>query len=192
MTNLIRTTTDLALHIAGKYAFPGSVIVDATCGNGHDTLALAATNPSKLYAFDIQPSAVDTTKKALIDGGYGDLLKDGTVSIICDSHVNMHRYVNEPVNLIVFNLGYLPGGDKTITTNAVATGAAVSASLDLLSKDGLLCITMYSGHPQGAEEKETLLSWSESLDSRKYHAAFISFINQHNNPPEVLLVTKKL
>lgn len=192
MSNIIRKTTELAMYITSTYAFPGCVIIDATCGNGHDTLALAGTKPSKLYGFDIQQMAVDATKERLASEGYAPKLDDGTISIICDSHSNMSQYVKEPAHVIVFNLGYLPGGDKTIPTHKNDTLAAVESSLSLLAKDGVLAITMYSGHPEGLEEKNMLMQMAEALDPKVYHAAYINFINQKNSPPEILMITKKI
>jgi len=191
MSNLLTKTTELAMYIASSYAFPGCVIVDATCGNGHDTLALAASGPSKLYAFDIQQQAVDNTAALLRAEGYGSLLENGTISIICDSHSNMYDHVTGHVDLVVFNLGYLPGGDKTITTSVTETMTAIKSSLDLLNKGGLLCITMYSGHKEGSVEKEQLMDLAKTLDPKTYHAAYVNFINQHNAPPEILLITRK-
>lgn len=191
MSNLIRKTTELAMHIVSGYTFPGSIIIDATCGNGHDTLALAAAAPAKLYAFDIQRQAVEATRQRLIDKGFADSLISGAFSIICDSHSRMSEYVKEKANVIVFNLGYLPGGDKSLVTECIDTIEAVKASLDLLAKDGLVCITMYSGHEEGLKERDMLLTLSNKLDPKVYHAAYVSFPNQQNSPPEILLITKK-
>ena len=191
MANIIRKTTDLAMLLASQYAFEGSIIIDATCGNGHDTLTLAKTKPSKLYGFDIQQNAVVATKSLLSNEGFESDIKNGTISIICDSHSNMHQYISDQVNVIMFNLGYLPGGDKSIVTESSQTIDAINTSLDLLAVDGVLCITMYSGHDEGKREKEMLLKLGEDLDSRIYHTAYINFLNQQNNPPEILLITRK-
>lgn len=191
MSNIIRKTTDLAMHIITSYAFKESVIIDATCGNGHDTLALAKSEPAKLYAFDIQQDAVDATRNLLISEGYKELLENGTINIICDTHANMPAHVSEPADVIVFNLGYLPGSDKNNTTKVSSTLNAVEDALDMLALNGLLCITMYSGHEEGLNEKNELLSMGSRLDSKIYHVAYTSFINQHNAPPEILMITKK-
>ena len=191
MSNLITKTTELAMYIASAYTFPGCVIIDATCGNGHDTLALASAGPSKLYGFDIQKQAVENTLSLLRSEGYDNKLENGTISIICDSHSNMPSHVTIPVDLIVFNLGYLPGGDKTVTTSISETKKAIINSLELLNKNGLLCITMYSGHEEGFAEKEMLIQMAEALDPKVYHAAYVNFVNQHNAPPEILLITRK-
>lgn len=224
MGNIIKSTTDLALHIAREYIRPGGVIVDATCGNGHDTLALAEAARSiaeaareisatgaansdicsdstiKLFAFDIQQDAINATGRLLMSEGFINELSDGSIRLICDSHAKMDQYLtagtgaNQPASadLIVFNLGYLPGGDKTITTKADSTVAAIRTGLSLLARDGALCITMYSGHPEGAKEKAQLLDYARNLDSREFHVSYISMVNQINNPPEILIISRKL
>lgn len=189
--NLIQTTTEFAMFIASGYIGESNVLIDATCGNGHDTLRLAQFSPSKLYAFDRQPDAVSATRDRLIAEGFESQLDDGTISLICDSHEYMTEYVEEPANVIVFNLGYLPGGDKNFVTTSASTISAVISSLQLLAQNGLLCITMYSGHPEGYEEKEALLMFAMDLDPSLYHVSYISMANQPNFPPEILLVTKK-
>jgi len=189
--NLIQTTTEFAMFIASGYVTEGNVLIDATCGNGNDTLRLANFSPSKLYAFDRQPNAVSNTRDLLISEGFEEKLDDGTISLICDSHEYMAEYVEEPANVIIFNLGYLPGGDKNFVTTSSSTISAVITSLQLLAHNGLLCITMYSGHPEGYEEKEALLMFAMELDASLYHVSYINMANQPNFPPEILLITKK-
>lgn len=191
MPNLIQTTTEFAMYIASWYIPLGAVLIDATCGNGHDTLRLAKALPSKLYAFDIQPKAISATKSRLICEGFGKKLDDGTIRLICDSHERMASYITGKADAIVFNLGYLPGGDKNLTTAASSTISAAASAMNLLKDDGLTCITMYSGHPAGYEEKEELLLFAKNLDPRLYHTAHISMSNQPGFPPEILLITKK-
>jgi len=191
MSNIIRTTTELALHTASAYIRPGAVLIDATCGNGHDTLRLAQHQPAALYAFDMQQAAVNSTRQLLVSEGFEDSLADGTIKLICSSHEYMSSYVTEKADLIIFNLGYLPGGDKTVTTNTSSTMTAVSQALEMLAPDGLVCITMYSGHDEGKTEKEALLTFARELDSSRYHSAYVSMINQKNSPPELLLITRK-
>ena len=196
MDNLIRRTTDLAMYMVRAYVKPGDTVIDATCGNGQDTLALAKLEPGKLYAFDVQPGAVSNTRKFLEENGYGRSLLDGRFTVEQLPHEELARYfstscMQTQVKAIVFNLGYLPGGDKTLTTKTCSTLTAVRAAMDLLSKDGLICITMYSGHPEGREEKQALLAFAQNLDSRLWHTAYISMPNQENDPPEILLITRK-
>lgn len=177
----------MALLFLAQYLHPGETAVDATCGNGHDTMALAKLGAGTIYAFDIQREAIQHTKDALIAQ---DLYSDH-IHLILDGHENMAHYVREKVQVVIFNLGYLPSASKEIITRTQTTLKAVSQALSLLKKDGLLCITMYSGHPGGQEEKEALLSFAQSLDTSLYHTAYINMPNQRNHPPELLLITLK-
>lgn len=187
MSNIIRSTTQTALLFISQYLHPGDTAIDATCGNGHDTAALAKMGAGKIYAFDVQEAAINSTRETLIKE---DCSLDN-VHLILDSHANMCNYIKEKVQVIVFNLGYLPTADKTVTTNHSSTLTAVTEAMKLLKKDGLICITMYSGHPGGREEKEALLSFAEQLDSRTWHTAYINLKNQRKDPPEILLITLK-
>ena len=73
------------------------------------------------------------------------------------------------IDLIAYNLGYLPGGDKEITTKAESTIKSCENALRTLSPSGLLSITVYPAHPQGAVESKKLFEWLESLPPEKYH-----------------------
>lgn len=211
MDNLITKTTELALHLVQPYieSAPAPVFaIDATCGNGHDTLALAKMlfgttagvvqhTPARLLAIDIQPEAIAQTEALLCEAGFSGEVADGRISLICGSHADIHDHIyshlpsGAKAAAIIFNLGYLPGGDKTITTTAETTIEAAEAALGALQKGGILSITMYSGHDAGAKEKEALMAFATELDSHAFHVAYISMPNQRNNPPEILLITKK-
>lgn len=187
MSNIIRSTTQTALLFISQYLRDGDTAVDATCGNGHDTLALAKMGAGKIYAFDVQETAIINTERLLKK----ENIPLDDVHLILDSHAGMCNYIKEKVQVVVFNLGYLPSADKSVITNTDSTIAAVKEAMKLLKKDGLICISMYSGHPGGQEEKQTLLDFAESLDDRTWHTAYINMRNQRNNPPEILLITLK-
>lgn len=187
MKNILRSTTQTALLFVSQYMHPGDTAVDATCGNGHDTLALAKMGAGKIYGFDIQEAAIRSTKELLDKEG----LYSEKIHLIRDGHENMRNHIKETVQVVLFNLGYLPSAKKEITTRKETTLAAIEAALSLLKKDGLLCITMYSGHPGGQEEKQAVLDFAASLDQSCYHAAYINMYNQRNHPPEILLITLK-
>lgn len=187
MKNILRSTTQTALLFLSQYLHPGDTAVDATCGNGHDTLALAKMGAGKIYGFDIQENAIRNTKELLVrEGFFSD-----KIHLIQDGHENMTHHIKEKVRVIVFNLGYLPSSSKEIITKKETTLTAVKEALTLLEKDGLVCITMYSGHPGGMEEKKALLQLASSLDEKLFHTAYINMCNQRNNPPEILLITLK-
>ena len=202
MGNIIRQTTELALHLVRPYVTPDSAVIDATCGNGHDTLALAEMGPAQLYAFDIQEQAVRATTELLQCRGYSKSIADGRITVCCQAHEQMGTVVprgdgpdpgdgGAPVRAVIFNLGYLPGGNKERTTCADSTLAALRAAMELLATDGVICITMYSGHPEGKREKAALLEFASALDAGKWHTAYVSMPNQKHDPPEILLITRK-
>ncbi len=213
--NLITKTTALALYMVKPYlaAYHPFLVIDATCGNGHDMTALAqmlfcdpedcGRKPGTLLiGIDIQETAVRTAHRTLEEAGFEDRISDGSIRLVCGSHEDLAGILGStgirpeespalPVRAVLFNLGYLPGGDKKITTLQESTLHAVQSALGLLEAGGLICITMYSGHENGAKEKEALLSWAEDLDSRRYHTVYLSMPNQKKSPPEILLITKK-
>lgn len=191
MTDLIRTATDLASHMAIQYMMPGDIAIDATCGNGNDTVKLASAMPEKLYAFDIQPAAIENTRNLLISCGFASLLQNDTIRLICDSHENLGSYVKERVGAVMFNLGYMPGQDKSVTTQSVSTLKALTSALELLRIGGIICITMYSGHTEGLKEKKDILEWASGLDNKIFHSSYVSMINQKNSPPEIVFITRK-
>ncbi len=179
------------MHIVRAYVEPGDTVVDATCGNGNDTLALASMKPARLYAFDVQEAAVRATTALLEANDYSKSIREGNIIVKQLAHEELVEFVPIPVKAILFNLGYLAGGDKTITTKDETTLTAVQGAMELLQPDGLICITMYSGHDEGKREKESLLDFAEGLDAATWHTAFISMPNQKHNPPEILLITRK-
>ena len=192
MKNLIIRPTELSLKILSEYISEGDAVIDATAGNGHDTLVLARLvgKTGKVYAFDNQETAIMNTKLLLVSEGFFD-----ECELIFGSHHLMKDYIPEKdrgkISAVVFNLGYLPNGDKEKTTLQETTLAAVKQALELIKTDGIVAVTMYGGHPEGAEEKERLLRLAGNLPQKEYHSAYVSLINQRNQPPELLFITKK-
>ncbi len=132
---------------------PGSLVVDATAGNGSDTLFLAEQvgEAGKVYAMDIQASAIEMTRSRLQSA-----FMLGRVNLICADHsdiFNTFAYsIKGSIDLICFNLGYLPGGDHDITTRPASTIPALLDSLKLLHPRGALSVMAYRGHPGAAVE----------------------------------------
>ena len=118
------------------------VAVDATSGNGYDTLYLAQ-RAKKVIAFDIQPQAIEITRHRVRE--YTN------VTLILDSHANLAQHV-QSMDLIVFNLGYLPHGDPAIITHTASTLEALKAAIPLLKDRGHVIMTGYRAHPGGLDE----------------------------------------
>jgi len=172
-----------------KYADKKGIFVDATAGNGKDTKFIAeyADKDSRIIAFDIQKEAVENTEKLLNAAGLEDKVK-----VIEDSHANIDNYVSEKeISAVLYNLGYLPGGDKEITTKAESTVKALKKNLVFLKKYGIIILVIYTGHSGGREEAEAVLEFAESLDYKKYNVLHYEFVNQQKKPPEVLAIIKR-
>ncbi|MEL6300837.1 MAG: class I SAM-dependent methyltransferase [Pseudomonadota bacterium] len=152
--------TQIAHQIVRQHIPEGGIAVDATAGNGYDTsfLARCVGETGHVYAFDIQRRAIAATEHRLASRQLLD-----RVSLICDSHVNLPLQIDEAahgrVNAIVFNLGYLPGGDKTLTTKAETTLTAIASAIGLLSDNGVLSLMAYRGHAGGISEFSAVSNW---------------------------------
>ena len=171
----------LSLHkqILSAHIKDGDTAVDFTMGNGHDTLFLAQAvgENGRVYAFDIQEQALIHTKERLEQNGVS-----GRVQLLPVSHHLAAQYVKEQFSAGVFNLGYLPGGDKALTTRCETTRLAVLSALDLLKSGGILLIAVYPGHAEGEREGRMLCEILEKLDRKKYCAAVLKIINSADSP----------
>ncbi|MCF7971533.1 MAG: class I SAM-dependent methyltransferase [Methylococcaceae bacterium] len=161
-----------------------SITLDATMGNGHDTLFLAR-HSAKVYAFDIQQSALDTTYQQLKDHHLADKVK-----LIHDSHAHMRQHIpaNEQINVIVFNLGYLPRGNTEIITQTKSTLSALNQSLKILSPSGIISILCYPGHIGGQEEMIAVIDWYEQLDNHQFAITIIHSMQETAQSPRLFII----
>ncbi|MCW6679544.1 class I SAM-dependent methyltransferase [Anaerococcus sp. NML200574] len=158
--------------------------IDMTAGTGKDSkFILENTQVENLTAFDIQKQAEEETR-ALIG-------EDKRFTFILASHEKIDKYIKDPVDLIIYNLGYLPGADKNITTKAETTLKSLEKALKLIKKDGRIILTIYPGHPAGRKESQSLESYLESLDNKTYSILKITYTNRPNNPPYILVIEKE-
>ncbi len=180
--------TTWCAHFMEEHVKPGDICIDATMGNGNDTLLLSQLcgKDGHVYAFDIQSQALENTKKRLIDAQAPE-----NYELILDSHTNMTQYIkNDSVSCIVFNFGYLPGGDHNKATRISTSIPALETALALLKKKGQLSLCIYSGGDSGFEERDGILDWLKELDSKKYLVIKTEYFNRPNNPPTPVLVIK--
>ena len=168
--------------------FSGARVVDATMGNGYDTLWLCELvgGNGKVYAFDIQQEAVNHTAERLEKAGVRE-----RAALFCMGHERMQEAVHEPVDAVLFNLGWLPGAEHGVTTQTATTLQAVEAALALLKEEAVMTICIYPGHEEGTHELHSLLEWAAKLDDRRYDAMLKHYVNQPNDPPQMLAVRKK-
>lgn len=166
----------------------GDVVIDATMGNGYDTKYLAEKVGENgcVYSFDIQEEAIKSTKKRIEKANL-----ENRVKLILDGHENIENYVNEEVSCVLFNLGYLPRADHNIITKPNTTLKALKSSLNLLRPHGIVSLAIYTGHEGGNEEKDAVIEFVKSLDQSKFNVLESKFINQINNPPQLILIEKK-
>lgn len=180
--------TEWCHRIMREHIRRGSLCIDATMGNGNDTeyLCTQVGETGHVLAFDIQEKALAHTKLRLAEA-----LNYCNYELILDSHSHMEQYAKpETVDCIVFNLGYLPGGDHTVATRPRTTIEALEQGIRLLKKNGLLSICIYSGGDSGFEEKEKVLAWLSALDARQYLVLVTQYYNRPNNPPIPAFVIK--
>lgn len=165
----------------------GDIVADFTMGNGHDTLWLSQTvgEGGHVYAFDIQPQALRNTEALLRAEN-----APRNWTLVLDSHANCAKYIEAPIKAGMFNLGWLPGADKHITTRRESTLAAVEAAISLLGKDAVLLVAVYPGHPEGRLEGEMLTEYFASISRFKLCATKVRIVNSPDSPFFFVLETK--
>ena len=169
----------------------GDIVVDATMGNGFDTLFLSEQVGASgmVYAFDIQVSAINKTR--LLLDGKGVLER---VRLIHDDHANMVQYLSSDgatsIRCAMFNLGYLPGSDKGLQTTPESTLNALNAALKHLKSSGVISILAYTGHSGGREEAEAIKLWAKALPTANYQVDINVPARVKNSPPELISIRK--
>jgi SAM-dependent methyltransferase len=166
---------------------PGDSVLDATCGNGNDTLLLATLvgEGGKVWAFDIQPRAIAATSAVLERKGLRSL-----VELIEAGHERIAEFVPPGLKAAVFNLGYLPGGDDPLTTSAVSTVTALEQAASLLVPGGIITIALYTGHEGGAEEALAVELWGAALPPNSFNVWSSRQLNRPPVAPYLVLVEK--
>ena len=153
--------TELAQIRVGRAVRPGETVIDATVGNGHDTVFLAncVGEGGRVIGFDIQERALELTRCRLLENG----IALERVSLFSRGHEFMGECVTGPVGAVMFNLGYLPGGDHSITTQTAGTVSALEQAWKLLRPGGLISMLCYRGHPGALDETNAVRRWLEAF-----------------------------
>lgn len=155
--------------------------IDATCGNGYDTHFLAKICEG-VISIDVQEKALESARQGA----------QKNISFFCQSHEDFPPLAYEkPISLIVYNLGYLPGGDKGLTTFTSSTLKSLERAMEILLPGGLISITCYPGHPEGACEEKALISLAEGLEAKSWNVCHHRWLNR-NKAPSLLLLQKVL
>ena len=175
MTDLL----ELQKRFILKHLRPGGTAADYTMGNGHDTLFLsrAAGCAGKVYAFDVQFQALENTYKRLEKEN-----APNNFVLVHDSHHNAGLYIREKVNAGMFNLGWLPGSDRSVFTKRETTLPAVEQAIARMAPDGVLLIAVYPGHSEGDAEGKLLSEYLSTLDRHKYMCAIFRITNSPASP----------
>ena len=174
-----------------KVLHPGDIAIDATIGNGHDTLFLVEqVYPSGLvFGFDIQQIAIESTKEKIKQTNYPNCL-----TLIHTSHTEMYKAIpthyHGNIKAIMFNLGYLPGGDKTIITSTDSTITALNNSCHLLSSNGIITIIAYPGHSGGDLETVQVTNWCDKLDINQFEVHVIYSSTDKQSAPRLFVIHK--
>ncbi len=155
---------------------PSDTVIDMTCGNGHDTFFLSKlVFAGMVYGFDIQKEAIDKTR-ALVG-------ENPRIQLIHDSHEKIASLsLAAKPRLIVYNLGYLPGGDKSVVTTVESTLKSLKQAMELLAPDGAISITCYPGHEEGGREEEAIGKFLEQLPSHKWRICHHRWVNRPKSP----------
>lgn len=182
------------LALAHRYwqekILPGDIAIDATCGNGQDTLFLSQLPLSKIVAIDIQETALTCTKELLKK--YFLEYSEERIQLLLKSHADIDQIdLPKAPRLIVYNLGYLPKGDKSITTKTSTTLISLKKSLSIVEEGGAISLTCYPGHDEGCSEEKALLEFCQTLPSALWSVCHHRWINQHSKAPSLLWLQKR-
>ncbi|MFM8570944.1 MAG: tRNA (mnm(5)s(2)U34)-methyltransferase [Pirellula sp.] len=166
-----------------------SIAIDATAGNGFDTLFLAQrVGPlGHVYAFDLQADAIARTSQRVADAGFS-----ARVTCIQADHANLAEHIPKEhygrVSCAMLNLGYLPHSDKSIVTKSHSTIRALDALEAMLSSNSMLSILAYVGHPDGLQESLAVETW---IDQRTELFTSERLFDQNNPASPILWLLRR-
>lgn len=172
---MIKRPIELSHDFLSQVLDKNSIAIDATMGNGNDTVFLSHL-AKKVYAFDVQEQALIKTREKL------EQLNIKNVQLILDGHQTINKYVTEPIRAAIFNLGYLPSADKSVITQPATTLTAIKKILERLEIGGRLAIMVYYGHEGGDKEKDAVLNFVKELDQQHFTVMLYQPLNQINTP----------
>lgn len=164
---------ELAHDWASRRQEPIGLSVDMTAGRGQDTLFLASIS-TRVVAFDIQAEAIASTRSLL------DEHVKTNVELILDDHCRVSEYVKDPIDVAFYNLGYLPGGSKTVMTTAESTLSSLKRLLPMMAPHGTVWITCYPKHNN--EEASAVLRFCQTLPSPSYDVLKLTVANKELSP----------
>lgn len=180
---------DISAQMIASRVKEGDLCIDATAGRGNDTAFLCGLvgERGRVIAFDIQKDAIESTAELLNSKGYSD-----RAELYLDGHENMDKYAEEgTVSCITFNFGWLPKGDHSIHTKTETSIEAVKKALRLIKDGGLISMILYYGRDTGFEEKDALMEFVKTIDSKEFSVITVDFSNRPNCPPIPIFILKE-
>ncbi|PPD49545.1 MAG: 16S rRNA (cytosine(1402)-N(4))-methyltransferase [Methylobacter sp.] len=178
----------LAHERLSAYLKKGDIAIDATVGNGHDTAFLLAKvgENGHVYGFDIQALAIESTRQHCANAE--------NLTLIPDSHAKLADYIPAQqigkIKACLFNLGYLPGGDKAIITQTQSTLQALDAACEVLMVGGILTVLAYPGHPDGDQETAQVAKWCAKLSPDQFDCRVFDSDADNPTAPRLWLLEK--
>jgi predicted methyltransferase len=189
ISNQLWTAVEFSHLVLKKYIKEGDIVIDATLGNGHDALFIAGLvgEQGMVVGFDIQESAIHASQL---------LFKTEDVKakykFICANHSSILSELNgmsiQRIQCAIFNLGYLPWGDKSIITQPGTTIKALESVMSILEIGGCITVVVYSGHQGAKEEKQSVIDVVSSLDKKKWQTMIYSSLNRETSPDCIAIV----
>lgn len=187
---MLQTALHYSHTLLQEIIHEGDHVVDATMGNGNDTVFLAQLvgSTGHVYAFDIQELALSNTEKKV-----RDLALTTQTTLFQQGHETIETVIpaETPITAAIFNLGYLPKSDKQIITKPDTTKQALDALLVRLAAKGRIILVVYYGHEGGEAELTLVTDYCKELPQKEYNVLTYQFINQKNNPPILFCIEKK-
>ncbi len=184
LNNVLKINQQLLVNRIPKY----SIAIDATAGNGNDGLFVLthANSPFTLHCCDIQEVALTNTKEKI--GNYANKFN---VFFHHKNHLDLFRECDSEIDLILFNLGYLPGGNHHIRTSTDNTIQTLKFAEKIVRPGGVISIVAYSGTEEGRAESIAVKNWSSSLSQKIWNVLQVEMINQVNFPPCLFFIEKR-
>lgn len=179
------TSVDLAHEILRCRVAAGDWVVDGTAGNGHDTVFLAQLVgvDGCVFAFDVQAAAIESTRSRVVAAKCAD-----QCTLIHAGHETMALQLPPEARgrlaAVMFNLGWLPGHDKSCITKTETTMTALVDALGWLRPGGVLTVVVYPGHEGGDADSREVAAWAEVLPSNKYEVRHYRPANRAGKSPE--------
>lgn len=186
---ITKRTTFWVQEILKPYVEKARILLDGTAGNGWDTLYLAkySLKDARIFSFDIQPEALENTRK-LVE--MNDLPGMDKITLICSNHKNFLEFIQEPIDVAMMNLGYLPNGDKSITTKLEDSLATIIQLMSKLSLHGAMGVTCYPGHSEGKMEYEAIADFFARVSSKEFQIMRIEKWNHIAESPVAFLIER--